>query len=68
MHEVQSDLIKRKPRLRPLKLQLPQQLQKIEDKLSPVLESGHEESIKLKNDKKPTLKFGSLEVTKNGKL
>lgn len=68
MHEVQSDLTKRKPRLRPLKLQLPQQLQKIEDKLSPLLECSHEEPIKLKNDKKPTLKFGSLEVTKNGKL
>ncbi|RZG43275.1 Mu transposase C-terminal domain-containing protein [Acinetobacter wuhouensis] len=69
LHEIQTDIIKKKPKLKPIKLELPLILQNIEKNLSPIVDIQEEPNIEvLSENKKNTLSFGSLEVVKNGKI
>lgn len=72
MQDIQMNLIKRKPRLKQIKLELPQQLKEIEQKLSTSIIFKNDNKAELmhtsESNKKTTKRFGSLEVTKNGKL
>ena len=70
MHEIQNNLLRRKPRLKPLTLELPKQLQRIEEKLStkvkvPLEQQDIPSSV---NVPTPIQQFGSLEILKHGKI
>lgn len=69
LHEIQSDLIRNKPKLKPIKLELPLILQNLEKNLSPIVEIHEKPNIEASCDnKKNNLSFGSFEVMKNGKI
>ncbi|RKG29042.1 Mu transposase C-terminal domain-containing protein, partial [Acinetobacter tianfuensis] len=68
-HEIQTDIIRNRPKLKPIKLELPFILQNIEKCLSPIVEIQEEPNTKAPcNNKKNNLSFGSIEVIKNGKI
>jgi len=69
LHEIQSDLIRNRPKLKPIKLELPLILQNIEKNLSPIVEIQEGPNIEAPCDnRKNNLSFGSIEVIKNGKI
>lgn len=68
MHEIQSNLVRRKPRLKPLTLELPKQLQRVEEQLFSKEEDIAEQPVSTINGPTPINQFGSLEVVKHGKL
>ena len=69
LHEIQSDIVRNRPKLKPIKLELPLILQNIEKNLSPIVEIREERKIEASCDnKKNNLSFGSIEVMKNGKI
>ena len=68
MHEIQNNLVRNKPRLKPLTLELPKQLKKIEDQLFSEKDVILEQPVTSKNPSSPTNQFGSLEVIKHGKI
>ena len=68
MHEIQNNLIKHKPRLKPLTLELPKQLKKVEEQLFSKEKDLSEQSVSPINIPTPIEKFGSLEVFKHGKI
>ncbi|MEN3968409.1 Mu transposase C-terminal domain-containing protein [Acinetobacter sp. BWR-L5] len=68
MHEIQSNLVRKKPRLKPLTLELPKQLKKLEDQLFSEKDEILEQSVTSKNTSSPANQFGSLEVIKHGKI
>lgn len=68
MHEIQINLVRRKPRLKPLTLELPKQLQRIEEQLFSKNKDIAEQAVSLINVPTPINQFGSLEVFKHGKI
>lgn len=68
MHEIQTNLVRRKPRLKPLTLELPKQLQRIEEQLFSKDKDIAEQAVSLINVPTPINQFGSLEVFKHGKI
>ncbi|BAP35773.1 hypothetical protein AS4_08330 [Acinetobacter guillouiae] len=69
LHEIQSDIIKIRPKLKPIKLELPLMLQNIENNLSSIAITQDDPNIEtLHDNKKNNLSFGSIEVIKNGKI
>lgn len=68
MHEIQNNLVRNKPRLKPLTLELPKQLKKIEDQLFSEKDVILEQPVMSKNTSSPANQFGSLEVIKHGKI
>lgn len=69
LHETQSDLIRKKPKLKPIKLELPLILQNMEKNFSPIVEIQSDSKTEALCDKKKNnLSFGSIEVMKNGKI
>ena len=69
LQEIQTDIIKKKPKLKPIKLELPLILQNIEKNLSPIVDIQEEPNIEASCDnKKNNLSFGSIEVLKDGKI
>ncbi|NDY14482.1 transposase [Acinetobacter baumannii] len=67
MQDIQIDLIRRKPKLRRIKIDIPKQMQQLEEKLglnTPLNQIDH----KIHKDHiVPPTKFGSMEVKKDGK-
>lgn len=68
MHEIQTNLVRRKPRLKPLTLELPKQLQRIEEQLFSKDKDIAEQAVSSINVPTPINQFGSLEVFKHGKI
>ena len=68
MHEIQTNLVRRKPRLKPLTLELPKQLQRIEEQLFSKDKDIAEQAVSSINIPTPINQFGSLEVFKHGKI
>jgi len=68
MHEIQTNLVRRKPRLKPLTLELPKQLQRIEEQLFSKDKDIAEQAVPSINVPTPINQFGSLEVFKHGKI
>lgn len=68
MHEIQSNLVRRKPRLKPLTLELPKQLERVEEQLLSKEEDIAEQPVSTINEPTPINQFGSLEVVKHGKI
>ena len=68
MHEIQTNLVRRKPRLKPLTLELPKQLQRVEEQLFSKDKDIVEQSASTINVPTPINQFGSLEVFKHGKI
>ena len=63
LHEIQSNIIKSRPKLKPIKLELPLMLQNIEKNLSPIAITLDDPNIEaLHDNKKNNLSFGSIEV------
>lgn len=68
MHEIQSNLVRHKPRLKPLSLELPKRLKKVEEQLFSKEEDIAEQPISTINTPTPINQFGSLEIFKHGKI
>lgn len=68
MHEIQTNLVRKKPRLKPLTLELPKQLQRVEEQLFSKEKDISEQPISTINTATPTNQFGSLEIFKHGKI
>lgn len=68
MHEIQSNLVKHKPRLKPLSLELPTQLKRVEEQLFSKEKDISEQPVSTINTATPIDQFGSLEVFKHGKI
>ena len=68
MHEIQTNLVRKKPRLKPLTLELPKQLQRVEEQLLSKEKDISEQSISTINTPTSIDQFGSLEVLKHGKI
>lgn len=68
MHEIQTNLVRRKPRLKPLTLELPKQIQRIEEQLFSKDKDIAEQAVSEINVPTPINQFGSLEVFKHGKI
>lgn len=68
MHEIQSNLVKHKPRLKPLTLELPKQLKRVEEQLFSKEKDIAEQPVSTINTATPIDQFGSLEVFKHGKI
>jgi hypothetical protein len=60
--------VRRKPRLKPLTLELPKQLQRIEEQLFSKNKDIAEQAVSLINLPTPINQFGSLEIFKHGKI
>lgn len=71
MQDIQADLVRRKPKLKHLKLELPVRLKQLESGLSLKTDEAKDYPTatldKQPDQQKPTLRFGSIEVKKNGK-
>ena len=68
MHEIQTNLVRKKPRLKPLTLELPKQLQRVEEQLLSKEKDISEQSVSTINTPTSIDQFGSLEVLKHGKI
>lgn len=72
MHNIQTDLMRNKPRLKQIKLELSQQLKEVEEVLTANNISTQDDYSQLKKKsgsvKKTSKSFGTLEVPKNGRL
>ena len=68
MKDIQNDLIRKKPKLKQLKIELPKQLTQLESELT-----SHPSNEKLttippqQNAQQPAVSFGSLKVKRNDK-
>ena len=70
MQDIQADLVRRKPKLKHLKIELPERLKQLESGLllkSEVKEEPTATLDKQPDQQKPTLRFGSMEIKKHGK-
>lgn len=68
MHEIQHNLVRKKPRLKPLSLELPKQLKRIEEQLILEEKDISEQSDSIINTSKLIKQFGSMQVCKHGKI
>ena len=68
MHEIQHNLVRKKPRLKPLSLELPKQLKRVEEQLFSEEKDISEQPVSIINTPTPIEQFGSLEVFKHGKI
>lgn len=68
MHEIQHNLVRKKPRLKPLSLELPKQLKRVEEQLFSEEKDISEQPVSIINPPTPIEQFGSLEVFKHGKI
>lgn len=68
MQEIQTNIVRKKPRLKPLTLELPKQLQRVEEQLLSKEKDISEQSISTINTPTSIDQFGSLEVLKHGKI
>ena len=71
MQDIQADLVRRKPKLKHLKLELPARLKQLESGLSLKTDETNEKPTatldKQPDQQKPTIRFGSMEIKKHGK-